>query len=1003
MPFKINILIIVFCLSNVVGISQGDSLSYHVELVAPELINSIPNLIDVVEGKNGYLWFSGFNGLTCYDGQQLIHYNSAGDEDKMIISTEGSGFVRLVTADSVFIWLDEFESYDLVCFNVLTRQQVKRIPKDNTDFVFLAADDKSVYSLTKFKGENGIEIENLSEPAEKLLLREFPFEVLKYEYMGNFHWVQTKANGIFKIDQEGKMRQHFPLHQETTFFEKWQDTLYLSRTTQSIAYAITTSSDTLFQIFDLPPSLKKTNHKCFKHHDKIWCVNYQRSIKVIDLKTGHIEDYGLLLLNLANEKAPNSLKFDFDNFLPLSNGDMLAYSYNSIVRFSKKGLSKDYFKEAINTGRDLASMRGLAEGEDGTIYASYYTGLSEKLPNGKFKEFRNTNTIPKYKENSYSLTLKDSFLLWNHSLFNLKSGNDTLFYYDKHGSHINHIIEKDTVWMFFWFINQWGKLELPSKKITILKKPIFDEQLIVSKGILDQEQNGFYLSTNVAGILHINRKGDIIDRIDLKQLNLPFDADYVYDLFLKGDTLWFGSEVGLGYLDLKSKKSAIIKCPVIEENGQSIIRQVYSIIEDEKGNFYLGSSYGLIYFDRHTHEVFQLDNGHPLFNKEFNRNSTLKTKEGKYYMGTVNGLYSFYPEELSFLSVNLSVHPPFINQISIRNKDEKKNRNFYSSLNEKLELKLKPNDYSIKVNFSPSEVGRSEYYSYRLSTFGDQWNYYFTDTHLENYALPSGTYSLDIQATLDPKFPSQEFVSIAITKPKIWYQRLWVQALFVLGILGIGFSFIRYRYDQKLKRQKEIETLRTRISSDLHDEVGSTLTGLAMQSEMMTYELEGKQKESLDEMAEMSRDALDRMRDTVWAIDSRKDTYKSLLARMHSFAEKNLNRQTIEYHFDVAQIDMNAMINPEKRQQIYLIFKEAITNIIKHSNAKMVRIKMHSNPKGFHLVIHDNGSQEINLTNLLKADGQGISNIKMRAETVGGTVAFVVKDGLQVKLTIPET
>ncbi|MEL6987847.1 MAG: histidine kinase [Bacteroidota bacterium] len=366
----------------------------------------------------------------------------------------------------------------------------------------------------------------------------------------------------------------------------------------------------------------------------------------------------------------------------------------------------------------------------------------------------------------------------------------------------------------------------------------------------------------------------------------------------------------------------------------------------------------------------------------------------------MNGLYSFFPNELDFYPVNNAVDPPFINQISIRNKDESKNRFYYSKLNEELKLKLKPNDYSLKVHFSPSNTASNVYYSYRFTIFGEQWNAYSTNPYVENYAIPAGRYSLDLQASLDPKFPSEEFVRISIYKPKIWYQRLWVQALFLLSALGIGYAFIRYRFNQKLKRQQEMEQLRTKISSDLHDEVGSTLTGLAMQSEMMTYELDGAHKEALHEMADMSRDAMEKMRDTVWAIDSRKDTYKSLIARMHNFAERNLVRKKIEYQFDLNDIDKEGFISPERRQHIYLIFKEAITNVIKHSNATKVVVALSQSEKEINLSIKDNGTDPVTL-NPEETDGLGTSNMLMRGKEIGGTLVMKYESGFLVDLNVP--
>ncbi|MEL6987743.1 MAG: histidine kinase, partial [Bacteroidota bacterium] len=453
----------------------------------------------------------------------------------------------------------------------------------------------------------------------------------------------------------------------------------------------------------------------------------------------------------------------------------------------------------------------------------------------------------------------------------------------------------------------------------------------------------------------------------------------------------------------KNKKGKIYECPIIYADGASVPRAIYTILPDDKGNFYLGSSHGLLYFNPKSKAFYQLDDTHPFYLKEFNRSSTLKTSNGKYYMGTVNGLYSFYPDELEFKSISNTASIPFLNKIGIKNKDETKNRYLYSDLNSKdLKLSLSPNDYNLSINFSSSNFDQQEvYYSYRIREFGETWNAPTTHPEIELFSIPPGKYTLDLQATLDPKFASDKFISIPISKSRVWYERWWVISLFTLSLMSGVALFIRNRYQQKLARQKELEKLRTKISSDLHDDVGSILSGLALQSEMMTYEADASQKESLNEMADMSRDALEKMRDTVWAIDSRKDKYIDLIHRMQAFADRNLGRKDIEYEFSILDIDKEAPINPERRQHLYLIFKEAITNVIRHSNADEVKITMSKLVNDLILSIYDNGSEPVAIQELENASGLGSSNMKMRARKLNGNAVFKYDKGFHVVVRIP--
>ena len=158
---------------------------------------------------------------------------------------------------------------------------------------------------------------------------------------------------------------------------------------------------------------------------------------------------------------------------------------------------------------------------------------------------------------------------------------------------------------------------------------------------------------------------------------------------------------------------------------------------------------------------------------------------------------------------------------------------------------------------------------------------------------------------------------------------------------------------------------------------------------------EAKRKPML-ELSEMSREAMERMRDTVWAIDARKDKYENLIDRMRDFAEKSLERKNITHDFTLSGLDGKKFISPEIRQNIYLIFKEAITNIIRHSDARHVDISFVQEGDKISLTIHDNGTA----TGPGTLAGQGIGNMKMRAGKINGKLSIGTDHGYNVVLEL---
>ncbi len=218
--------------------------------------------------------------------------------------------------------------------------------------------------------------------------------------------------------------------------------------------------------------------------------------------------------------------------------------------------------------------------------------------------------------------------------------------------------------------------------------------------------------------------------------------------------------------------------------------------------------------------------------------------------------------------------------------------------------------------------------------------------------------------------------------------------LLILGYLG----YLYVVQQNKRKQRNQREAFRSKLSSDLHDDVGTILTGLAMQTELLSNFVPDEVKSNVESIASMSRDAMGKMRDTVWAIDSRKDTVDDLAHRMIDFAEENLMSKDIQLKFNSNLNEKDVHIEPEIRQNVYLIFKEAIANVLKHSNADLVNVDLISTKSQLDLSIHDNGTFD---EHNIKTSGTGTSNMKMRTSNLGGDFKLVKSDGFKILLSVP--
>lgn len=211
-------------------------------------------------------------------------------------------------------------------------------------------------------------------------------------------------------------------------------------------------------------------------------------------------------------------------------------------------------------------------------------------------------------------------------------------------------------------------------------------------------------------------------------------------------------------------------------------------------------------------------------------------------------------------------------------------------------------------------------------------------------------------------------------------RNILLATLLLIALLGGGVYYYRNRLNQQLKMQ----TMRSQISSDLHDEVGSSLTRISMIMNSVKVTDDEQSNHYFQKGNDILMESISKIRDVVWAIDARNDQGGDLLDRMEDFAYDMFTSRDISYQFQVDNFDRKALLPPLIRQNIYLIFKEAVTNVIKHSNATAVNIHLQQKEGHIILTIKDNGQN----MNGKKVSGSGLANMELRAKRMGGQVTY---------------
>ena len=234
------------------------------------------------------------------------------------------------------------------------------------------------------------------------------------------------------------------------------------------------------------------------------------------------------------------------------------------------------------------------------------------------------------------------------------------------------------------------------------------------------------------------------------------------------------------------------------------------------------------------------------------------------------------------------------------------------------------------------------------------------------------------------------------------YTRQDIEMLNLLANRTATILQISRLYKAELERQTLIEKERLRISKDMHDEVGSSLTKIAILSEMIQKEKDnrGKTESSLSKISEISRDVIDNMSEIIWAINPKNDKLDNLAAYLREYAYEFLEGTNIDCHFNFMENYPPVALSAELRRNIFLVVKESLNNIVKHSLARAITLTLIYEEPELLINIKDNGKGFSE--DKISMFGNGLSNMSRRIEEIGGkfNIASSPGKGVQTEISV---
>lgn len=285
----------------------------------------------------------------------------------------------------------------------------------------------------------------------------------------------------------------------------------------------------------------------------------------------------------------------------------------------------------------------------------------------------------------------------------------------------------------------------------------------------------------------------------------------------------------------------------------------------------------------------------------------------------------------------------------------------------------------------------------------DGWDHDWVDAGAKRVAeysyIPPGKYTFRVRACNSDAVWNEAGASFAFTLLPHFWQRIWFRAAAALAavalIAGVVLSFTRRRMRRKLEiiqRQQAVERERTRIARDIHDHLGANLTRISLLSQSAQGELSNPRQAAiqLDRIYDTALDLTRALGEIVWAVNPRHDTLDSLASYLGNFAQEYLVSLNIRCRLDVPLSLPLWPITAEARHNVFLAFKEALHNVVKHAGATEVSVVLETGDRGFFLLIRDDGigfdvaAVESGPGPQHPGRGNGLKNIRQRLEKIGG-------------------
>ena len=447
----------------------------------------------------------------------------------------------------------------------------------------------------------------------------------------------------------------------------------------------------------------------------------------------------------------------------------------------------------------------------------------------------------------------------------------------------------------------------------------------------------------------------------------------------------------------------------IQRNDGLASNIVYSLATDQSGSVWVGTPHGLdkLSFNKsggiHQIRHFNADDG--FFGIETNTNAVYREQDGHIWFGTVEGVFKCDPSK-----IRLNTLEPITSITGIKLFSEKVNwdelvdsTSSWFNIPKNLKLSHKENHLTFEFFSNSLRNPKRVSYQYTLENFDRNWQPVTKKNEAVYTNLPPGQYVFKVKASNNDgvwnQLPAE--ISFEITPP--FWRTWWFFSLAVL-LLGLsGRLYYNFRVQKKLRsllhveniKNQEMLKLRKRVAEDFHDQVGNQLASITVLVQLIQAKLTSNKEveELLTKLGQFTKTLFTGTRDFIWSIDPKSDNVNEMLIYIRDFGEELFEYSGVNFYVETNDaFDTKMKLPVGWSRHVVFIFKEALTNILKHADCKNVYMNFNVSDQNFVFELRDDG---VGLNGFSDSEqmGMGFQNMKERALRIGGEIAISSENG----------